>query len=522
MSNPRPAKRAGTLAKGVLLASQTGAGSVANPVPLVTVDVTDVTPLPRRAARSEAVRALFLRPILVVIALKSALNLAFASRYGWQRDELYYAVAGRHLQGGYVEFPPVTALLSALARLLFGGSLTGFRCLAILAGAASALVAALIARELGGGRRAQVLASVAVGFSPLLVATNGLFQPVSFDQLTTLLLLWLVLRLALGRGSWALVGIVAGIGLETKYTLAVVLVIALAGFAAYRRQVLEPRGLALALGLALVILVPNLVWELRHDWISIHWFLNPPASATDESRLQFIGNVLLLTHIVAIPVAAAGIVSLWRRPELRALALVPPVALIAYFLLGGKSYYALPVVMFAVACGAVSFDRWANTKRLRLVGAAFIAILAVALPIGLPVLPLKTASALGILDARPDYQDEVGWPQLAASVERLANSSDVVLTRNYGEAGALEMFGNGLPPVASAHVSFRYWRPRVRGRRALLVGFVRADAGFCKSYHVVGHIQMPVDNEERGREIATCRLSGSLADVWPKVVALYT
>jgi 4-amino-4-deoxy-L-arabinose transferase-like glycosyltransferase len=164
-----------------------------------------------------------------VVAAKCALNLAFAGRYGWHRDELYYAVAGRHLQGGYVEFPPLTALLSALARVLFGWSLVGFRALAILAGAATIVVAALVAREVGGGRRAQTLAAVAVGFSSLLLATNGLFQPVSFDQLATMVVLWLALRLALGRGSWPLLGLAAGIGLETKYTLAVVLGLLLGG-----------------------------------------------------------------------------------------------------------------------------------------------------------------------------------------------------------------------------------------------------------------------------------------------------
>jgi 4-amino-4-deoxy-L-arabinose transferase-like glycosyltransferase len=171
-----------------------------------------------------AAPALALRPLLLGLAAKCALNLAFAGRYGWQRDELYYTVAGKHLQGGYVEFPPVTALLSALARVLFGWSLVGFRAFAIFAGAAT-VVAALVARELGGGARAQVLAAVAVGFSPVLIATNGLFQPVSFDQFATVLVLWLALRLALGRGSWPLLGLAAGISLETKYTLAVVLVL---------------------------------------------------------------------------------------------------------------------------------------------------------------------------------------------------------------------------------------------------------------------------------------------------------
>jgi Dolichyl-phosphate-mannose-protein mannosyltransferase len=117
---------------------------------------------------------LAIRPVLVVVAAKCVLHLVVAGRYGWQRDELYYAVAGRHLQGGYVEFPPVTAWLSALARVLFGWSLVGFRAFAILAGAATIVVAALVARDLGGGRRAQTLAAVAVGFSPILVATNGL------------------------------------------------------------------------------------------------------------------------------------------------------------------------------------------------------------------------------------------------------------------------------------------------------------------------------------------------------------
>src|SRR5439155_12176692 len=104
-----------------------------------------------------------------------------------------------------------------------------------------------------------------------------------------------------------------------------------------------------------------------------------------------------------------------------------------------------------------------------LVGAAFVALLVVTLPLGLPVLPLRTADRLGVVDARSDYQDEVGWHALAHRVDGLARGTDVVVTLNYGEAGALELFGRGLPPTASGDVTFRYWRPNVEGRRALLV-----------------------------------------------------
>jgi hypothetical protein len=105
-------------------------------------------------------------------------------------------------------------------------------------------------------------------------------------------------------------------------------------------------------------------------------------------------------------------------------------------------------------------------------------------------------------------------------VEQLSDNTDVVIARNYGEAGALELFGRDLPPIASGHVSFQYWRPDVAGRRALLIGFERATASFCAGYRVVGHIAMPIDNEERGREIARCVLRTPLARAWPQIVSL--
>jgi hypothetical protein len=146
-------------------------------------------------ARKEVI-AFAAGPVLVVVALKCALELAVAGRYGWHRDELYYEVAGLHLQGGYVEFPPVTALLAALARGLFGWSLVGLRAFTILASAGTVLVGALVARELGASRRAQTLAAVIIGFGPGMLATNLLFQPVALDQLTTMVVLWLALRIA--------------------------------------------------------------------------------------------------------------------------------------------------------------------------------------------------------------------------------------------------------------------------------------------------------------------------------------
>ena len=470
-----------------------------------------------------AAAALAVWPLLAVVVAKSALNLAFASRYGWQRDELYYAVAGLHLQGGYVEFGPATAVLSAAARVLFGWSLIGFRSFAVLVGAATVVLAALVARELGGGRGAQVIAAAAVAFSPLLLGSNGLFQPVSFDQAMTMLVLWLALRLALGRGSWLALGAAAGIGLETKYTLAVVLILLVAGFAAWRRDVLATRGFLVAVLVAGALMAPNLIWEAGHGWISVHWFLHQPASATGETRLQYINNLLQQLNYGVVVVAVLGAVMLLRDSRLRPLGLTVVGVPVAYFLLGGKSYYAGPVVLFALAAGTVPLARWATRRWRRAAVGVLLTGCAVSvafwLPATLPVLPLHTAIQQGIVKGRTDYQDELGWPALAAQVGRLAGGADVVVTINYGEAGALELFGHGLPPVASADKTFRYWQPAVSGRNAILVGFPEGKAaGFCRGYTLLGRIQMPTANQERGLPIARCILDSSLAAEWPQII----
>jgi Dolichyl-phosphate-mannose-protein mannosyltransferase len=488
------------------------------------VSVVAVAGLPgARVAKPRAAVAVAFWPLLVVLVAKCALNVAFADRYGWQRDELYYAVAGRHLQGGYVDFAPVTALLSAAARVLFGWSLVGFRGFAILAGLATVVLAALIARELGGGRGAQVIAAVLVAFSPRLLASNGLFQPVAFDLAATMLVLWLALRLALGRGSWLALGVAVGVGLETKYTLAVVLVLLVAGFATWRRDVLASRGFVLAVLVAGVLMVPNLLWEAGHGWTSVHFFLHPPPSATAETRPQYINSLLAQLNYDVVVVAVVGAVMLVRSRRLRPLGLTVAGVPVAYFLLGGKSYYAGPAVLFALAAGAVPLARWA-TRGWRLAAGGVLAVGWVvtfyfSLPWNLPVLPLHAAIQKGVVKARSDYQDELGWPALAAQVGRLAGDANIVVASNYGEASALELFGHGLPPIASTDVTFRYWRPAVPGRSATLVGFPKGEAlTFCSDYTLVGSIQMPTANQEQGLPIARCTLNSSLAAEWPQIL----
>jgi hypothetical protein len=295
-------------------------------------------------------------------------------------------------------------------------------------------------------------------------------------------------------------------------------VLLVATFLGWRRDVLSAGGLTAAIAIAVVLMVPNLVWEAGHGWTSAYFFLNPPPSASDETRPQFIGDLLLLTG-VAVPVAIAGVVSLVRDRALRPLGGTVVGTVLAYLALGGKSYYALPVVAFALVAGAIPLEHWLTPTRLGIAGAAFVAVDLAALPILLPVLPLRTAERHGVISARSDYQSEIGWPDYVRQVERLAGSEDVIVASNYGEAGALELFGHGLPPVASVDVTMRYWRPTLTGRRALLVGYSSRNADFCTSFRLIARINTPHGSNERGEPIARCVLNGTLAHVWPEIVA---
>ena len=241
------------------------------------------------------------------------------------------------------------------------------------------------------------------------------------------------------------------------------------------------------------------------------------AGAT-RRRPQFLVNVVVLT-LVAFPVAVAGVVSLVRDRALRPLGWTVVGTVVAYFVLGGKSYYALPVLLFALAAGAIPLDRWATRRRLQLAGAVFVAVGLVVLPLALPVLPLHTAVSDGVVKARSDYQSEIGWPAYVRLVEQHARGTNVIITDNYGEAGALQLFGQRLPPVASAQVTMRYWRPHVAGRRALVVGYSRNAARFCTGYRVLARNSSANDSDEGGQPIARCTLRGTLAQIWPSVVA---
>jgi Dolichyl-phosphate-mannose-protein mannosyltransferase len=477
---------------------------------------------------------------VLAAALEAAVVLPFLGRYGWDRDELYFLSAARRPTWGYVDFPPITAWIAWVVHRLFGDSLDALRLTSLAAMLGATILVALMTRELGGGPRSQLAAALVWGLSPYGLAAGSIFHPTWFDVLCWVGLLYTIL-VALRHDRprlWLLAGLVAGLGLETKYTIAFLLAALLVALLATDgSRVLATRWPWLGLAVALVLLAPNLVWEARHGWASLHFLSSQNAkTASDTPPATFIGQQLFLG--AGIVVAGAGVVALWRTPRLRPLALLPPLVTLIFLLERGRAYYPLPADSVAVAAGVVAIAGWLERatvlRRIALIApllALQAAVLATALPTVLPVRSTASMISSGVWNDSW-YKDEIGWPELANETARAWSSlpaaerrDGAIVAGNYGEASALELYGpaRGLPPVLSGHLSWQYWRPRSLPQRyALLVGYgADGAARLCRSSHVLATIdnRWRLDNEERGRTITACRLKAPLDRLWKREIA---
>lgn len=480
--------------------------------------------------------------VLLGLALvKLVAQLSVAARYGFHRDELYYLAAGRHPSLGYVDYPPVTAMVARLSTIVFGHSLFGLRVWPAVAGAVIVVLAGLIARELGGGRFAQFLAASLVLISPMFLGGNSMFQTVTFDQLMWAICMYLVARLLARGGSarlWLAIGVVLGVGVETKYTILVLIAGLAVGLVltGQRRWLATPWPWLAAL-IAAAMLAPNLAWQAAHGWPTLEFLGNHDAAmAAENPPTRFLSEQLLLIGLPAVPLWIAGLVHLLRSQRFRMLGFAAVVVLVVLLLQRAKSYYAGPIYPLLLAAGAVSFERLlaarANPARRRrlirsLVGALAI-FTVVAVPISLPVLPVRTMVSLHLDEARTDYADMVGWPELVGTVAAAYHAlpadergTAAIVAANYGEAGAIDWFGPrlGLPSAVSGHDTYWFWRPRHQPAGPLVaIGYDAQDLqSLCGNLRQVGTVtnNAGANNEERGGPVFLCRDLRTPLYSWP-------
>jgi hypothetical protein len=430
----------------------------------------------------------------IVIAIAAVFAIAHVltnGRYGFHRDELQFLTDASHLDWGFVPYPPFTAFIEHVGLGLFGLSLMWLRVFSVLAQAVVIAVSGLMARDLGGSRVTQVFTAFAVGLSPLPVFEATEFQYTSFDLLWWVLIAWFTIRLLRSENPrwWLAIGVAAGLGLQTKYSIVFYIAGILAGVVLTNaRKYLLSVWFWAGIAVALLIFAPNLIWLARHDFVSYRFLQHIHARDVRWGRTDgFLqGQFLHNANLFAAPVWLAGVIAFFMSRRYRMLGWMYLVPVAIFWISKGRDYYVCGAYPMVLAMGAVAWERmltrtprWARVTvaTAGFAGVAFIGAVAWA-----RLVPVASSGPLKeyALAHSSDLREEIGWEEMVKTVAGVRDSLTPdqqahlgIAVGNYGEAGAIEMLGPQYhlpPPISTTNSAWLRGYPTPQPTTIIVLG----------------------------------------------------
>jgi hypothetical protein len=433
-----------------------------------------------------------------IAAIVAVAHLLTNGRYGFHRDELQVLSDARHLDWGFVPYPPFTPFVERIALSLFGLSLVGLRLFSVIAQAILVVVAGLMARQLGGGRFAQVTAALSVALSTLLLFEGTEFQYTTFDNLWWVLIAYFVIRLLKTENPrwWLAIGATIGLGFQTKYTMGFYLAGIMGGILlTSARRYLGNGWFWGGMALGFLICAPNLLWQVKHDFISLHFLQHIHARDVGEGRAEgfWRDQVWICANLVATPLWIAGVIGYLRDRRYRMLAWMYLIPLVLYAIGKGRGYYLGGAYPMLMAMGAVMGERWvaslSTIPRRAVAAAVFLTgVVAWGLFMSAMILPFASSGRLMkfALENNGDLREEIGWDELVKTVAGIRDSlppeqqANVgVAVRNYGEQGAIEILGAAYhlpPPISGVNSSWLRGYPAPLPSTLIVMGQSRKEA----------------------------------------------
>ncbi len=493
--------------------------------------------------------------VAAIAALKLLVHLYAGRHYGYFVDELYYLACSRHLDWGYVDQPPLIALVAWLGRHLFGQSLVAIRIFPILAGTAEVALTAALARTLGGGRFAQALAAIATLAAPGILGLDNFLSMNAFEPLFWLACAWLVARMIQtgDRKLWIWFGLIAGFGLENKYSMAMFAAGLVFGLLlTAQRRLLASRWLWIGGAVAALIFLPNLLWNLHHHFPFLELQANIRRSGRDVplGPLAFFGQETLAMLPLSLPVWLAGLWHYFRAPAgkpYRALGWAWLLTAAIVLAMSPRIYYLFPAFPVLFAAGGVAWESWLARPRLAWLKFAYPALLLVSgallSPLAIPVLPpelyIRYTRAIHLEQPRIEthklgplpqiFADQFGWEEMTAAVARVYNAlppqarpDTAIFAQSYGQAGAIDLFGPpyGLPPAIGGHQSYWLWGPRAYTGQSMIVMGDRQSTleRLFTTVQKVGAVTHPYSMPYNHIDLYYCTgMKRPLAELWPNL-----
>jgi len=505
--------------------------------------------------------------IWLIAFAKLLFHIYFNNRYGYFRDEFDYIACGDHPAWGYVDQPPLIPFLIHISRAVLGDSLRAIRFIPAVASSLLVVQTAVLAREFGGRRFALLLSAVTIVIAPQYLSNGSLLGTNCLEPNLWMGCAYFAI-LAIKRNNpryWLWFGVVAGLGLQEKYSIALFgfgMVIGLL-LTAQRRVFFNP-WIWVGGAAAFLVFLPNLLWNIHYHWPFVQLMHNIRAEDRDVilPLPQYFFQQTLLIHPLTAPIWIAGLIALLFSSHLkpyRALGWCYLVCFTVFFILHGKNYYLAPVYPMLLAAGAVVIEsaiegkentapEGARPRRAWLKAAIVIVLLASGahlapvavpilspdrflayakhLPMKLPVMEHDHARA-----ALPQwYADQFGWEEivsetaLAWSLIPVEDRPDCgIFAQDYGQAGAIDFLGRryGLPRSLSGHQTWFLWGPRGYSGNCLIV-LDDSRERLEQLWDHVEYVGASADNPyalEKQIDVYICRGAkfGTLAQIWPQL-----
>jgi hypothetical protein len=498
-----------------------------------------------------------MRVIWALALAKLLLHVYFNSRYGYFRDEFDYMSCGDHLAWGYVDQPPLIPFLIHFSRALLGDSVRMIRFIPALASSLLVVQTAMIARELGGRAFALLLSATTILIAPQFLSNGSLLTTNCLEPNLWMGCAYFAVR-AIKRNeprNWLWFGAIAGLGLEEKYTIALFAAgIVIGLLLTEQRRVFFDKWIWLGGLVAVLIFLPNLIWNLHYHWPFLELMHNIRAAGRDVvlGPFAYFFQQTLLVHPVSAPIWIAGLLAFFLAPQFKPYRLLGWSYLVCYavlFTLHGKSYYLAPIYPMLLAAGAIVIERAASRPRWAWLKPAIVVVLLAAgaylAPIVVPILSPDTFLAyaahlpfkLPVMEhsheraALPQwYADQFGWQEIVDETAKAYNQLAPaerrdcgIFAQDYGQAGAIDFLGSpyGLPKSLSGHQTWFLWGPRGYSGQCMIVLDDRYEV-LKKYWEQVDYVGTSSDNPyalEKEIPVFICRRArfGSLAELWPRL-----
>jgi 4-amino-4-deoxy-L-arabinose transferase-like glycosyltransferase len=493
--------------------------------------------------------------VTVIAAIKLALHLYAGRHYGYFVDELYYLACARHLAWGYVDQPPLIAVVAWAEHTVLGDSLSAIRILPAISGAAKVILTGLLARELGGRRFAQGLAALCMLLAPGFLALDHFLSMNTFEPLFWLGCAYLLVRMVHSGNAklWLWFGVVAGIGLENKYSMAIFAFGLLAGLVlTEQRRMLRTKWFWIGGGIAFVIFLPNLIWNIQYHFPFLELQENIRRSGRNVALppLKFFLEEALAMLPLSLPIWLAGLWFFFFSREgkpFRFLGWAWLVTAAVIMTVNPRTYYLFPALPVLFAGGAFLCEHWLAGPRLSWLKWSYCALMVLAgallaptlLPLLSPEMYIRYAAATHLQQPRIEnhklgplpqlFADQFGWQEMTATVAGVYNNlppqvraRTAIFGQNYGQAGAIDLFGPryGLPPAISGHQSYFVWGPRGYTGESVIVmddSQERLQQVFT-SVRKVAHVSHPYSMPYEHFDVYYCQgLKVPLSELWPQL-----